>query len=342
VTIQHAIAATVAGRSLTELEMVGIVEQMMDGRVTGAQIGGLLVALRMKGESVDELCGAARALRRHAVGVRAPDGIVMDTCGTGGDARGTFNISTTAALIVAGVGVRVAKHGNRAMSGTTGAADVFEALGVTLDASPEALAGCLADVGIAFLFAPRLHPAMARVAGPRRELGVRTIFNLVGPLANPAGVRHQVVGVYGREWVVPLAHALRRLGAARALVVHGRDGLDELTLTTETDVAELDEGQVREYTLMPEDFGFTRCPLGALQVAGVAEAAAAVRGVLAGERGPRREVAVANAAAALYVAGRCESPLDGVGLAAEALDSGRAEAVLGRLVEWSTRHRRDA
>jgi anthranilate phosphoribosyltransferase len=338
VTVRNAIKAVVTGRSLTEREMCAVVEQMMDGEVTGAQIGGLLLALRMKGESVDELCGAARALRQHAVPVRTPPGVVVDTCGTGGDARGTFNVSTTAALIVAGAGVRVAKHGNRAVTGSTGAADVLEALGVTLDAPVEVLEGCLADVGIAFLFAPRFHPAMARLAAARREIGVRTIFNLVGPLANPAGVRHQVVGVFRREWVEPVARVLGRLGVVRALVVHGRDGLDEITLTDATDAAEVDAGGVREYVITPEELGLDRCDLDALRVEGSKEAAEAVRRVLAGEHGPRRDVAIANAAAALYVAGSCKSLADGTTLAVDALDSGRAQTVLRRLVEWSTRH----
>jgi anthranilate phosphoribosyltransferase len=340
VTVREAIQAVVTGRSLTEREMCAAVEQMMDGDVTDAQIGGFLLALRMKGESVDELCGAARALRQHAVPVRTPPGVVVDTCGTGGDARGTFNVSTAAALIVAGAGVRVAKHGNRAVTGGTGAADVLEALGVTLAAPVEAIERCLADLGMVFLFAPRFHPAMARFAGARREIGVRTIFNLVGPLANPARVRHQVVGVFRREWVQPMARVLERLGVARALVVHGRDGLDEITLTDATDAAEVDAHGVREYVITPEELGLERCALEALRVEGSGEAAEAVRRVLAGEHGPRRDVAVANAAAALYVAGRCESLAAGTALAADAVDSGRAQTVLRRLVDWSTRHAR--
>ena len=334
-TIRAAIAAVAARRSLTEREMAAAVETMMAGRATPAQVAALLMALHMKGESVDELCGAARALRCHATRIRRPPGVVVDTCGTGGDARGTFNISTTAALIAAGAGAVVAKHGNRAMSGAVGGADVLEALGLSLDLPPELLERQLAEVGIAFLFAPRLHGAMARVAGPRREIGVRTIFNLVGPLANPAGVRRQVVGVFAEHWVRPMAEALARLDSEHALVVHGRDGLDEITLSQATDAVELRGGGLRDLVIEPEELGLARCPLAALCVDGIQAAAEAVRAVLAGEHGPRRDVSLVNAAATLYVAGRVASLRDGIAVAAEAVDSGRAAAVLERLVRSS-------
>jgi anthranilate phosphoribosyltransferase len=287
--------------------MTSVIEEIMMGQATAAQVGGFLIALHMKGESVDELCGAAHALRRHATPVRMPPGVVVDTCGTGGDARSTFNVSTTAALVAAGAGVGVAKHGNRAMSGSVGGADVLEALGVRLDAPVATLERCLAETGIAFLFAPRLHGAMARVAAPRREVGVRTVFNLVGPLANPAGVRHQVVGVSRRQWLLPMAQALLRLGTVRALVVHGRDGLDEITVTDATDAVEVRDGTVREFVITPEEFGVTRSGLDSLRVATTGAAAAAVRDVLAGKPGPRRDATLANATAALCVAGRCDS-----------------------------------
>jgi anthranilate phosphoribosyltransferase len=312
-----------------------VVDALVRGDATAVQIGGFLMALRMKGESVDELCGAARTLRRYATRVRTPPGIVVDTCGTGGDDQRTFNVSTAAALVAAGAGLRVAKHGNRAISGVVGAADVLEALGVRLDAPVEVLERQLERPGIAFLFAPRLHPAMVRVAGARRELGVRTIFNLVGPLANPAGVRHQVVGVWGRRWIRPMADALCRLGSVRALVVHGRDGLDEITLADATDAAEVREGSVVEWSIRPEDMGLAPCEPAALRVTSVAEAAAAIRAVLAGEGGPRRDVALANAAAALYVAGRCDTLRTGVALAAEAIDTGGARRVLADLAQTS-------
>ncbi len=334
-TLREAIAVVAGGRSLTELEMADVVSALIAGDASAAQIGGLLMALRMKGESVAELCGAARALRRHATPVKIPPGVVVDTCGTGGDGQRTFNVSTAAALIAAGAGVRVAKHGNRAMSGTVGAADVLEELGVRLDAPVATLERQLAHAGIAFLFAPRLHPAMARVAPMRRELGVRTIFNLAGPLANPAGVRHQVVGVWDRRWLRPMADALARLGSERALVVHGRDGLDEITLSDATDTAEVRDGSVTEGSVDPEDLGLPRCDSAALRVIGVAAAAAAIRAVLAGEPGPRRDVALANAAAALYVTGRCDTLRAGVALAAEAVDDGRARRVLADLVRAS-------
>jgi len=337
-TIREAITTVVQRRDLTEAEMEAVVEELIGGRATDAQIGALLAGLTVKGESVEELCGAARALRAHASVVAPPAGMVVDTCGTGGDARGTFNISTAAALIVAASGTRVAKHGNRAISGTVGGADVLEALGVNLSMSPDDLGRCIAEVGIAFLFAPSLHPAMAKVAGPRRELGIRTIFNLVGPLANPAAVRYQLVGVSRRDLVVPMATALARLGSERALVVRGRDGLDEITLTDVTDMAEARDGRVSESTLSPEDVGMARSSIDALRIRDTEDAAAAVREVLGGREGPRRDVALVNAAAALYVAGRCDSVGAGVKLAADAVDSGRSQAVLGRLVAWSRGH----
>jgi anthranilate phosphoribosyltransferase len=339
VTVREAIAAVTGGRSLTEMEAAAVLDEIVSGGATAAQIGALLVGLRMKGESVDELCGAARALRRHVTPIHPPPGLrVVDTCGTGGDAQGTFNVSTTAALIAAGAGVVIAKHGNRAVSGRVGGADVLEALGVRLDLAPAAVERCLAEVGIAFLFAPLLHGAMRSVAAVRRELGLRTIFNLVGPLANPAGVRHQVVGVFAREWVRPMAEALARLGAAHALVVHGRDGLDEITLTDATDAAEVRDGAVRELVIIPEELGLPRCRPADLRVGDAAEAAAAIRAVLEGTRGPRRDVAVANAAAALWVGGRVGTLAGGVAPAAEAIDAGRARAMLDRLAEWSRAH----
>jgi anthranilate phosphoribosyltransferase len=332
VSIREAIAAVAGGRSLTARETAATVDAMVEGAATAAQIGGFLMALHVKGETVDEICGAVHALRRHATPVRTPSGVVVDTCGTGGDARGTFNVSTAAALIVAAAGVRVAKHGNRAMTGAVGGADVLEALGLHLDVSPAVLERQLAEVGIAFLFAPRLHPAMARVAAVRRELGVRTIFNLAGPLANPAGVRRQVIGVFATRWIRPMAEALVRLGAEHAFVVAGRDGLDEITLTAATDVAEVRESTVCERVIEPEDLALPRCSLDALRVADTGAAAAVVRGILGGTPGPCRDVAVANAAAALYVAGASASVREGIPVAAEAIDSGRAQAVLERLV----------
>jgi anthranilate phosphoribosyltransferase len=317
--------------------MESVMLDVMAGNATAAQLGGFLVALRMKGESVDEITGAARAMRRYATRVPTAHDVV-DTCGTGGDMRGTFNISTAAALLAAAAGVRIAKHGNRAMSGAVGGADVLEALGVRIDLEPEQIAACLEEVGIGFLFAQRHHPGMRHAAGPRRELGVRTLFNLLGPLSNPAGARAQVLGVFSRQWVEPLAEALDRLGSSRALVVHGEDGLDEISLCSPTLVAELCDGTVRTYRMRPEDFGLARCAPEELAGGDVPQNAEILRRILSGE-GTRAqtEIALLNAAAAVYVAGKASDVTAGLALARETIASGAALATLERLVEFSNR-----
>lgn len=333
--IREALGRLVAGSSLSSAEMEELLNGIMDGATSPAQIGGLLVALRMKGETIDELTGAARALRAHARQVvsRHPD--VVDTCGTGGDASATFNISTCAALIAAGAGAHVAKHGNRAISGLVGGADVLEALGVRIDAPAETVLSCLDEAGFGFFFAPHFHPAMRHVAAPRRELGLRTIFNLLGPLANPAGARRQVVGVFSGEWTERLAAALGQLGCEHALVVHGEDGLDEISLVAPTQVSEWNRGVLRTFVITPEEFGLTRCRPEDLRVADREESVARVRAVLDGEAGPCREVACLNAAAALRVAGKVNSIGEGLAAAAAAIDSGQARSVLARVVERS-------
>ena len=333
--IRSAIARVVSGAALSELEMEAVIGQVMSGAATPAQIAGLLVGLRMKGETVEELIGAVRALRAQATRVEPRAAVVVDTCGTGGDQRGTFNISTAAALIAAGAGLTVAKHGNRAMSGSVGGADVLEALGVKIDLPPSRVAACIDEVGMGFLFAPVFHPAMRHAAAPRRELGVRTIFNLVGPLSNPAGARHQVVGVFGAEWTEPLAQALGRLGARHALVVHGEDGLDEISLVAPTQISEWHDGTLRTYRVAPEDFGFRRCRLEDLEGGDRLTAASIVRGVLAGASGPRADIAVWNAAAAIYVGGLAPSVAAGIDRARESVRSGRALSKLERLVAFT-------
>jgi anthranilate phosphoribosyltransferase len=338
VTLRDAIARVVDGRDLAEAEVAVCVETVLRGEATPAQIAGLLVALRMKGETVDELVGAARAMRAHMVAVPDVPPGAIDTCGTGGDGAGTLNVSTLAGLVAAGAGVPVAKHGNRAVSGTVGGADVLEALGVTLAVAPDALGECLRTVGFAFLFAPALHPAMRHAAGPRRELGVRTLFNLLGPLSNPAGVRRQVVGVFAARWVEPMAEALARLGAERAWVVHGAGGLDELSLEGESTVAESVEGTVRLRRVSAADAGLPAAPAAALRVDSLEEATARVRAVLAGERGPARDVVCLNAAAALVVAGAAADLREGAAHAAAAIDGGAATRVLGRLVAFTAVH----
>ena len=332
-TMQDAIARAVGGGSLTEAETAQVMGALMDGDGTPAQIASFLTALRMKGETVDELVGAARAMRARMTQLTVP-GPVVDTCGTGGDGLATFNVSTAAALIAAGAGVAVAKHGNRAMSGSVGGADVLEALGVTIDLPPAGVARCLAEAGIGFCFAPRFHAAMRFAAAPRREIGIRTLLNLLGPLSNPAGASAQLVGVFAPEWTTVVAEALRRLGTRRALVVHGADGLDEISASRETVVSEVAADGVRTYHLRPGDFGVVAAGP-APRASDAAASASIIRGILAGEPGAGREVALVNAAAVLVVAARAGDWRDGYQQAAAAVASGAAAAALARLVATS-------
>ncbi|MEW6426732.1 MAG: anthranilate phosphoribosyltransferase [Thermodesulfobacteriota bacterium] len=335
--IREAIAALVDGRSLTEMEMAGVMEEIMTGRASGAQIGALLIALRLKGETVEEITAAARVMREHALGidVGAGEGIVVDTCGTGGDAKGTFNVSTTAAFVVAGCGVTVAKHGNRSVSSHCGSADVLEAMGVDLTLPPQAVADCIRTVGIGFMFAPMFHPAMKHAIGPRREIGIRTVFNLLGPLTNPAGANVQVMGVYDPAWTGKLARVLGRLGSRRALVVCGEGGMDELTLTGETLVSEWRDGAVHSWTVTPEEVGLQRVDIAEIRGAETAAASAEqLREVLAGVSGPRLDMVLLNGGAALLAAGRAQTLMDGIGLARRCIDSGAAMAKLEKLVAF--------
>ncbi|HET9903103.1 MAG TPA: anthranilate phosphoribosyltransferase [Xanthobacteraceae bacterium] len=328
------IAKVATGATLAREEAALAFDRMMSGEATPSQMGGLLMALRVRGETVDEITGAVSAMRAKMLTVKAPAGAV-DVVGTGGDASGSYNISTCAAFIVAGCGVPVAKHGNRALSSRSGAADVLAALGVRIDLSPQAISRCIAEAGIGFMFAPAHHPAMKNVGPTRVELGTRTIFNLLGPLSNPAQVKRQMVGVFSRHWVEPIAYVLKNLGAERAFVVHGSDGLDEITTAGPTAVAALENGTIRTFEISPEDVGLSRAPAEALR-GGDAEAnATALRGVLEGMTGPYRDVSVFNAAAALVVAGRARDLKEGVALAAKAIDSGEAEGRLRRLIAVS-------
>jgi anthranilate phosphoribosyltransferase len=335
--VKEALERVVAGADLSETEMESVMMQVMEGNVTPAQLGALLVGLRMKGERVDEITGAARAMRRYAtrVSAHAP---VVDTCGTGGDKRGTFNISTAAAFLAAGAGVTVAKHGNRAMSGAVGGADVLEALGVSIALDAERVAGCLEEVGIGFLFAQSFHPAMRHAALPRREIGIRTMFNLLGPLSNPAGARAQLLGVFASHWVESLAHALARLGCERAMVVHGEDGLDEISIGAPTMVAELRDGAVHTYRIAPEDLGLSRFPGDEVAGGDAKHNAAIVRAVLAGEASPAQTaISLLNAAAVVYVAGLAPDLAAGLGAVREAVASGAAARKLDALIEYSNR-----
>lgn len=312
--------------------------RIMAGELTTAQIAAVAVALRTRGETADELLGFARALRQHAVPVPAAPPDTVDTCGTGGDRLDTFNISTAAALVAAGAGVRVAKHGNRAASSRSGSADVLEALGVALDLTPERAAAALRDIGIAFFFARAYHPALKHAAAARAELGIRTIFNLLGPLANPAGVSRQVLGVFPGADQSMVATVLRALGTQRALVVRGHDGMDELTLTTASDVTELCDGVIRSYQLTPADVGLPCCSLDDLRGGDAATNAALIRAILAGQPGPHADIVLLNAGACIYVAGRAASISEGVRAARAAIASGVARAKLEQLIAYGHAH----
>ena len=318
------------GRRLTEREAEVAFDVIMSGNATPSQMGAFLMALRVRGETVDEIAGAARIMRAKALAVDAPPGTI-DTCGTGGDSSGSFNISTASALIVAGCGVPVAKHGNRALSSKSGSADVLTALGVNIDADLAVVRQCLWEIGIGFLMAPRHHSATRYVAPTRVELGTRTIFNLLGPLSSPALARRQLVGVFAPEWVRPMAEVLGRLGAERAWVVHG-EGLDELTTTGPTTVASLDDGRVETLEIVSEDFGLRRARLEDIRGGEPQENAAAMRDLLGGTGGPLRDVVLLNSGAALLIAGRVATVEAGIELAAKALDSGAARGVLDDLI----------
>jgi anthranilate phosphoribosyltransferase len=322
------------GAVLTREEAASAFERMMSGEATPSQMGGLLMALRVRGETVDEITGAVSAMRGKMLRVQAPADAV-DVVGTGGDASGSYNISTCAALIVAGAGVPVAKHGNRALSSRSGAADVLAALGVNINLTPAAIAHCIAEAGIGFMFAPAHHPAMKNVGATRAELGTRTIFNLLGPLSNPAGVRRQMIGVFSKQWTQPLAQVLKNLGAEHIWVVHGSDGLDEITTSGPTSVAALKNGEIKTFEIAPEEFGLRKVKPEALRGGDAADNAAALRNVLQGKASAFRDAALFNAAAALVVAGKAKDVSDGLHAAAHAVDSGEAEATLDRLIAVS-------
>ena len=332
--LRGAIAKVAAGDSLSQEEAAEAFDLVMSGAATPAQIGALVMGLRVRGETVDEIAGAARAMRAKVLTVRAPEGAI-DTCGTGGDGKGTFNISTCAAFVVAGAGVPVAKHGNRAISSRSGSADVLKELGVNIEASPETISRCIAECGLGFMFAPAHHAAMRHVAQVRTELGTRTIFNLLGPLANPAGAKYQIVGVFGKEWVEPIAQVLVLLGTIRAWVVHGSDGLDELTTTGISDVAVVDAGKVSTFRISPRNAGLPDARPEDLIGGNAVENAAHIRAVLGGLKGPLRDIVLLNAAAALLVAGKASTLREGVALASKSIDSGKALAVLEALVPLS-------
>lgn len=334
--IQQALAKLFEGHDLGRAEMAEVMTEVTDGSASPAQVGALLASLRLKGETVDEIAGAAEVMRARADRVHVGREVYVDTCGTGGDGRHTFNISTTAAFVVAGAGVTVAKHGNRAVSSRAGSADVLAALGVDVEAPKEVVERAIEEVGIGFLFAPRLHPAFKAVAGVRRELGARTIFNLLGPLANPAGARYQVMGVYEPRWVPVLGGVLAALGTAHSFVVHG-EGLDEIAVTGMTHVCEVKGDAIERFTIVPEDLGLVRHEERAI-VGGDAERNAAIlRDVLSGQKGAPRDAALANAAAALVAVGAASDLREGVTVGAEVIDRGAALEKLKGLVARTTR-----
>jgi anthranilate phosphoribosyltransferase len=328
------IAKVATGASLTREESASAFDRMMSGEATPSQMGGLLMGLRVRGETVDEITGAVTTMRAKMLGVKAPPDAV-DVVGTGGDASGSYNISTCAAFILAGCGVPVAKHGNRALSSKSGAADVLQALGVKIDLNSEQVGTCIRDAGIGFMFAPAHHPAMKNVGPTRVELGTRTIFNLLGPLSNPAGVKRQMIGTFSRHWIEPMAQVLANLGSESIWVVHGSDGLDEITTSGATSVAELKDGQIRTFDITPEDAGLPRAKPEALRGGDADHNARALLDVLKGKPGPFRDVAVLNAAAALIVAGKAKDLKDGAAIATKSIDSGEAEGRLDRLIAVS-------
>jgi anthranilate phosphoribosyltransferase len=347
--IKRAIAKVVERENLSEAEMIEVMDQIMTGQATPAQIASFLTALRMKGETVAEITGAARVMRDKATPIRVGKNVldmdrddinidmetILDVVGTGGCGTNTFNISTTVAFVVSACGVKVAKHGNRSVSSTCGSADVLAALGVNLEVTPETVERCINEIGIGFLFAPALHGAMKYAIGPRREMGIRTIFNILGPLTNPAGAECLLLGVYSHDLVEKIAHVLKNLGCRRGYVVHGMDGMDEITLTTESMLAEVTRDGVVMKVLRPEEMGLSRCDIADLRGGDAAGNAEIVRQVLSGKKGAKREVVLLNAAYALLAAGKVSDPKQGIEKAAEAIDSGRALEKLEMLVRMT-------
>jgi anthranilate phosphoribosyltransferase len=331
--IKQAIGRIVDRVDLTGVEMEMVMRQIMTGGATPIQIGGFLAGLRAKGETVEEIVAAAKVMRELATRVDVGLENLVDTCGTGGDGLCTFNVSTASAFVVAAAGGRVAKHGNRSVSGSCGSADLLEAADIRIDLTPVQVARCVDKVGVGFLFAPAHHTAARFAAAPRRELGTRTLFNLLGPLTNPAGAPNQLLGVFAARWVEPLAKVLRSLGSLHVLVVHAQDGLDEISIAAPTFVAELQDGQICTYTVAPEDFGIARQPLDSLRVTNAAESLALIRSAFDGQPGPARDLITLNAGAALYAAGVAENFRRGVALAREAIASGEAKRRMALLVE---------
>jgi len=331
--IKEAIAKLVNGKDLSKNEIMLAMEEIMTGQALEAQIASFLTAMRIKGETLDEITGAAEVMRKHATKIKTRHPVILDTCGTGGDECGTFNISTIAAFVVAGAGVVVAKHGNRNISSKCGSADLLKALGVNIEAQEHIVTKCLDEVGIGFLFAPMLHKAMQYAIGPRREIGIRTIFNLLGPMTNPAGAAHQLLGIYDIKLTKPIAEALGRLGSKHALVVHGRDGLDEVTTTDKTQISELKGGKIKTYEVSPSDFGIKKGKPVDLRGGDAADNAKIAMDILSGEKGPKYDIVILNSGCAIYAADKASNIKEGIKLAVDSIESGDALAKLQALRE---------
>lgn len=334
--IQEAIKAVIAKRDLTGGEMTEVMNIIMTGQATPAQIGGFLVGLRMKGETVEEVAAAAKVMRELSARVSVPQQHLVDTCGTGGDGSGIFNVSTAAAIVAAAAGAKVAKHGNRSVTSKSGSADVLEAAGVKIGITPEQVAECIKQCGVGFMFAPAHHGAMKHAIGPRREMGVRTIFNVLGPLTNPAGAPNQVLGVFDRHLLEPMAQVLQRLGSRHVMIVHAADGLDEISIADKTDIAELKDGKISVYSLTPEELGCTRSSLDSLKVGDAAGSLNLMRRVFDGEKGPAQDIIALNAGAAIYVSGIADGLKAGIERARKAIADGAAKDKLAKLIAVSS------
>jgi len=333
--MQSAIKAVTENKNLSDTEMTAVMRLIMTGEATQSQIGGFLIGLRMKGETIDEIAAAAHVMRELAAKVDISGPHLVDTCGTGGDASSTFNISTASAFVVAAAGGKVAKHGNRSITSKSGSADVLETAGVNLELNPDQVAKCVNEIGVGFMFAPKHHGAMKHAIGPRREMGVRTIFNVLGPLTNPAGAPNQVLGVFSDAMVEPLANVLKKLGSDHVLVVHSEDGMDEISIGASTHIAELKDGEVRDYFITPEEYGFDRTDISMLAVDGSEQSLQVIREVFNNEPGPARDIVAMNAGAAIYAAG-LENSLDaGIKTALDVIENGGAKAKLDALIEIS-------
>lgn len=333
--IKEAISKVVEGNYLTQEEAASAMNEIMNGESTPSQIASFITALRMRGETVDEITGCARVMREKVTRIKTNTDLLVDTCGTGGDNAHTFNISTISALVAAGAGLSIAKHGNRAVSSQSGSADVLKALGVNIEADADRVSRCIDEIGIGFLFAPLLHPAMKYAIGPRREIGIRTIFNILGPLTNPAGAQVQVLGVYNSKLTELIANVLKNLGSQHVFVVHGDDGLDEITITGKTYVTELKNNQLQSYTIEPEDFGISRADKVSLIGGSAEENAKIALDILRGEKGPKRDIVLLNAAAAIVAGGKVDNVKEGIKLAEESIDSGKAMQKLDLLRKLS-------